>query len=99
MVPRGRQERGLRRLRTSNGRHCSDAGRASAGQSGGQEDLGLPLQFHCSQGAKVIADFARTTSVLGDSTVLSRNTYTRDWSVVNAVCDSGPVLGEFRSDE
>ena len=34
----------------------------------------------------MIADhFTRTTSVLRDSTVLS---------VVNAVCDSGPVLGE-----
>ena len=52
-----------------------------------QEDLGLPLQCSCSQEAKVIADhFARTRSVLRDSTVLS---------VVNALCDSGPVLGEF----
>ena len=49
-----------------------------------QEDLGLFLQCNCSQGAKVIADhFARTTSVPRDSTVLG---------VVNAVCDSGPVL-------
>ena len=51
------------------------------------EDRELPLQFNCSQEVKVIADyFARTTSVLRDSTVMS---------VVNAVCDSGPVLGEF----
>ena len=86
-MPRGRQERGLRRVGTSDGRHFSDARRASAGQSGRPEDLGLPLRFNCSQEAKVIADhFARTTSVLRDSTVLS---------VVNAVCDSGPVLGEF----
>ena len=90
-MPRGRQERGLRRVWTSNGRHFSDARRASPGQSGGQEDLGLPLQSNCSQEVKVIADhFARTTSVLRDSTVLS---------VVNAVCDSGPVLEEFWSDE
>ena len=90
-MPRGRQERGLRRVWTSNGRHFSDAGRASAGQSAGQEDLGLPLQCNCSQEVKVIADhFARITSVLRDSTVSS---------VVNAVCDSGPVLGAFWSDE
>ena len=56
-----------------------------------QEDLGLPLQFNCSQEAKVIADhFARITSMLRDSTVLS---------VVNAVCNSEPVLGEFWSHE
>ena len=84
-------ERGLRWVRTSNGRHCLDARRASAGQSGRQEDLGLPLQFNCSREAKVIADyFARTTSVLRDSTAES---------VVNAVCDSGPMLGEFWFDE
>ena len=71
-MPRGRQERGLRRVWTSNGLHFSDARQASAGQSGGQEDLGLPLQCNCSQEVKVIADhFARTTSVLRDSTVLS----------------------------
>ena len=56
-----------------------------------REDLGLPLQLHCSQEAKVIADhFARITSLRRDSTVLS---------VVNTVCDSGPFLGEFWSDE
>ena len=34
-----------------------------------EEDLALPLQCNCSQEAKVIADhFARTTSVLRDST-------------------------------
>ena len=58
---------GLRQVWTSNGRHFSDARQASASQ----EDLGLPLQFICSQEAKVIADhFMRTTSVLRDSTVL-----------------------------
>ena len=52
-----------------------------------QEDPGLSLPSNCSQVANVVGDhFARTTSVLRDSTVLS---------VVNAVCDSGPVLGEF----
>ena len=67
----------------SNGRHFSDAIRASAGQ----EDV----FSKCSQEAKVIADlFARTTSVLRNSIVLS---------VVNAVCDSGPMTGEFWSDE
>jgi len=70
----------------SNGRHFADAIRASAGQSG-QEDV----FSKCSQEAKVIADhFARTTSVLRNSTVLS---------VFNAVCDSGPMAGEFWSDE
>ena len=44
-MPRRRQEHGPRRVLTSSGRHCSDAGKASAGQSGGQEDLGLPLQL------------------------------------------------------
>ena len=88
-MPRGRQERGLRRVRTSDGRHFPDAKRASAGRSGGPEDRGLPLQFNCSQEVTVIADhFARTASVVRDSTVLS---------VINAVCDSGPVFGEFWS--
>ena len=59
--------------------------------SDSQEDLGLSLRFNCSQEAKVVRDhFARTTSMLRDSTVLG---------VVNAVCDSGPVLEEFWSDE
>ena len=53
-----------------------------------KEDLGLPLQLNCSQEAKMNADhFARITSV---STVLS---------VVNAVCNSEPVLVECWSDE
>ena len=84
-MPRGRRECGLRRATDVT------AKLASAGQSGGQEDLGLPLQLNCSQEAKVIADhFARITSMLRDSTVLG---------VDNAVCDSGPVLGEFWTDE
>ena len=84
-MPRGRRECGLRRATDVT------AKLASAGQSGGQEDLGLPLQLNCSQEAKVIADhFARITSMLRDSTVLS---------VVNAVCNSEPVLGEFWSHE
>ena len=61
-MPRGRQERGLRRVQTGKGRHFSDARRASAGQSVGQEDLGLPLQCNCSQEAKVIADLGTALS-------------------------------------
>ena len=87
---RGRQECGLRQVWTSNAHHFSDTRHVSAGQSGGQDDLGLPLQFNCSQEAKVITDRFTRTSVLWGSTVLS---------VVHAVCASGPVLGEFWSDE
>ena len=41
---RGHQECGLRQVWMSNGHHFSDTRHASAGQSGGQEDLGLPIQ-------------------------------------------------------
>ena len=49
-MPRGRRECGLRRATDVT------AKLASAGQSGGQEDLGLPLQLNCSQEAKVVAE-------------------------------------------
>ena len=80
-MPRGRQERGLRR----DGRVTDITVQTLDGRlPDRQEDLGIFLQCNCSQGAKVFADhIARTTPVLRDSTV-SR--------VVNAVCDSGPVL-------
>ena len=66
-MPRGRQERELRRVRAGNGRHFSDVTfqTLDARLPDSQEDRGLPLQCNCSQEGKVIAGhFARTRSVL-----------------------------------